>query len=264
MLTLKSLLKNVENNNFDFSRYYELDGTSLTLKQYLNRQEHLVWSEIEKLVNQYTTTVSRQLNNIGILEGLLSRPITTNQVTTVLRDTKDEGIIHAIEAVINHIPAYSGEMVLDHINQNLMWNLSRNIENLWFRSNPVLQYRTPQTSASFTGSKPEAGATGRKNAGVMNLISRLSNFINVKRHETRTFVDEKYHHMYGEQKILYGSLLSGGLIRHQLPVHTSPAEEVPHEALKTPFLLFSQQPLPVMMEEYAEKVEQDVYKRQTY
>lgn len=258
MSTLSSLLKNAESNEYDFSRYYELDGTGSTLKEYANRQELLVWNEIEKQVNQYKTTVSRQINNIGLLQSALTPSPKNDQVITVLGNMPNESIFNTIGAVIKHTSADNRGNVslqqqavvhnVERINQNLKGSVLRNIKNYWLRSEPALQYLIPQASASFADNKIFTGPSERQNSMVMNLISRLNNFIMSTITYGAPFSEgEKFGAMHGRSKILPSSLLNDSLIiRHQPSTQTTSVDEGTSREVKSSFYL--QKTLPNRLE----------------
>ena len=244
--TLHSLLKNIEKNDFDFTRNYELEGANLTLKQYISGEEYLIWNEIEKQVNQYKTTVTRQLNNINMLDRLLS-PITINQVISHLGDSQDKGIYHNIGTEISLISA--GERMASRLQDlDQRRSITQDIANRWFRGDAVLQHRSPQLSASTSDSKPPVEFTGGKRAGVRGLIAQLSNLISTSRYHTHTFDDEKYRPMHGEEKIWFSSPLTSSPVDRQLPGDAKPIKGVLQGLLKATTTISLPKPSLIMTE----------------
>ena len=244
--TLHSLLKNIEKNDFDFTRNYELEGANLTLKQYISGEEYLIWNEIEKQVNQYKTTVTRQLNNINMLDRLLS-PITINQVISHLGDSQDKGIYHNIGTEISLISA--GERMASRLQDlDQRRSLTQDIANRWFRGDAVLQHRSPQLSASTSDSKPPVEFTGGKRAGVRGLIAQLSNLISTSRYHTHTFDDEKYRPMHGEEKIWFSSPLTSSPVDRQLPGYAKTIKGFPQGLLKATTTITLPKPALIMRE----------------
>lgn len=223
--TLSNLLRKAESNHFDLSQEYELDGARLTLNQYISRQEHSAWSEIEKQVNRYKTVVSQQLNNISLLENLLVGNRTKDEILTVLKDGKDDHIFNTIRTAISHISDVD-------ISQNLMSVFSEaekaleTIEHSRFIS-PMLQYRD-QILDGFIGRNLPTDLPvqrNKKNTMNMNLMWRLRKYFNLQAQQETSFVPERHLHVYGDQNILNEDSSHEGLIYDETVVFTKPVEE---------------------------------------
>ena len=223
MSTLSRLLRNAQSNNYDFSSNFEQEGTALTWREYANRQETLVWDEIEKQVNQYKTTVSQQINNIGLLKSLLIPALKNDQVTTFWGKTQDESIFNTLGTVIEHTSVDGRESVshppgfmqnVEQINQNSQGSFLRNVKNYWLRSKPDLQYLVPQVSDSFTDTKISAALSDPQNPMITSLISRFNSLIMSSGiHGAPTSAGEKPSPMHGESIVspMSSLIMSSGI-----------------------------------------------------
>lgn len=226
MSTWKNLLTNAESNDYDFSKHYELDGSSLTFIEHVNRQEALVWNEIEKQVNQYRTTVSRQINNIGVLYSLLEPALKNDQVITLLGETQN----------------------VEQINQNLKVSLLRSIkENYWQKSKQDLQYLRPQASSSVIDGKVSAGVKDQQSPMVINPLSRLKSLdIRTRKYKTLTTGGEKSVLIQEESTLLPSSPFSSSLITGPQPSQQTAVVEVANR--EEPSAVFLQETLPTRLE----------------
>jgi len=226
MSTLKNLLTIAESNDYDFSKHYELDGTSLTLKEHANRQEALVWNEIEKQVNHYRTTVSRQINNIGVLHSLLELALKNDQVITLLEDTQN----------------------VEQIDQNLKVGLLRSIkENYWQKSKQDLQYLRPQASPSVIDGKVSAEVKDRQSPMVLNPLSRIKSLdIRTRIYKTLTTGGEKSVLIQEESTVLPSSPFSSSLITGDQASQQTAVVEVANR--EEPSAVFLQETLPTRLE----------------
>jgi len=241
--TLSNLLHKAENNNFDVSQEYDLGETGLTINQFISRQEHSVWNEIEKQVNQYKSAVSRQLNNNNLLESLLSPTMTKNEIVSILNDTKDDSIFNTIRTAINHISAGGAGWVFspEEFVQNL-GDVSLNLRSFFLQSaeyqriiSPMLQYRITKIPDGISNSL----AAAQKNDIVMNLMRRPGNYISPERQRSVPSLNEKYRHVYRDQNILLETTRAENN-KDQTIVFTRLSEEIANKLLKTPSPVFKQ------------------------